>query len=132
MREETRRKLDEFQKTEGRFWTVLLIAGCVMSVLFGAYQIASNTTVKERAVAGTMQRAIWRVNCKGSRYPDFQVRLDEGSLVRVDTTISSLPTAGSNVALTEKNERQATVTTFGTASLDLRRHPKCAKKPNVS
>ena len=97
MREETKRKLDDAQAI------ALLVVGCALAALVVAFGIASRITVAERPVIGTTQRAVWRIKeGTGQSYPDFETKLEDGRLVRVSTTVSNLPAAGTKILLTEK------------------------------
>ena len=103
MREETKRKLDDEQKSEITALRIVLLVGCAVGALIAAYEIASRTTVAERPVIGTTQRAVWRIAAAtGLSYPELQAKLEDGRLVRVSTTVSNLPAAETKILLTEQ------------------------------
>lgn len=55
---------------------------------------------EETAVGGTVRHAVWRINDDtGQRYPDLEVLVDGGALVRVGTFGPELPQAGTRVTL---------------------------------
>ena len=103
MRDETRRKLDKELNELGTIekWAVLLVA--VLCVGFGLLFLASKTTVSERQVPATVQRAVWRINDEtGQSYPDFQIVLDDGRLVVAGTLQPTLPPVGAKITVREK------------------------------
>jgi uncharacterized membrane protein len=107
MREETRKKLDRQQRWSGR--AIGLIAAVV--VAFAAYIYLLQMGPEEHAVSGVVQWAVWQNDPNtGQRYPSIQVKLDDGSLVLVDTLAPALPEKGARVTL----RRQASSLGFRT------------------
>ena len=103
MREDTRRKLDDAQKTEMSFRLIALLSLCAVGIFFGGYRYASRVTVSEHSVAGRTQRAVWRIDPDtGQSYPDFEANLEDGRRVRISTTVPNLPAVGTKLVLTEK------------------------------
>ena len=103
MRDETRRRLDKELNDFGTVEKLVLLLGTVLCVGFGLLFLASKTTVSERQVPATVQRAVWRIDHNaGTSYPDFQIVLDDGRLVVAGTLQNQLPPVGAKITVREK------------------------------
>jgi hypothetical protein len=100
MRDETQRKLDGFRKRQ-QLRRVLIIGGALVAAL--AAYAAGTTVYAERELAGTVKRAAWETHSDfGTRYPVFDVGVDDGAVVRVGTMAPALPEVGSRIVLIEE------------------------------
>ncbi|NOT72512.1 MAG: hypothetical protein HOP09_14930 [Hyphomicrobium sp.] len=105
MRDDTKRKLDELAAGDRSFTRITMLLGAVLCVAVGVFITSWKTITAERLVAGNVTRSIWLINHKtGMRYPDIEVALDEGRLVRVGTLEPKLPDIRARVVLREKSK----------------------------
>jgi hypothetical protein len=100
VRDETRKRLDRLHRRSGREIAVMFAA---VILFFGIPLYFLRINQSEREVSGTVQWAAWQNDPNtGQRYPDVEVRLDDGSLVRLNTLIPGLPEKGARVTLREQ------------------------------
>ncbi len=103
MREETRRKLDAIAGSERtRNWLALALAAALVGPA-GFYYLANSLPIAQRPVSGVVRWAVWRINPDTGRpYPDLQVMLAGGQLVRANTLEPNLPDVGAKVELSQE------------------------------
>ena len=101
MREETRRTLNRV--AAGERWNTLLVGG-LLTLAFGSFFVAGRVVLSDRETKGVGKWAVWKVNPDtGQRYPNIQVALPDGRLVRVGTLAPVLPQPGSEIVLRERS-----------------------------
>ena len=94
---EARARLDRRHWLEPAGWAATLaVAGILLAVFFAYHRMAQD----ERQVAGTVESADWRLNDEtGHVYPFIEVKLDDGSSVRVGGAAPVLPAVGDRITL---------------------------------
>ncbi|MFT3733128.1 MAG: hypothetical protein QM780_17205 [Hyphomicrobium sp.] len=103
MREDTRQKLDAVAQSERSRERLALAVGAGLVALVGIYCLGNSYPLSEPRVSGEVRWAVWKYeHDTGERYPDIQVLLTDGRLVRATTYEHDLPAVGSNVELKER------------------------------
>lgn len=103
MREETRQKIDAIAHSERSRDLLALAVGGVLVALVSIYYVGNSYPLNEARISGVVRWAVWKYEAEtGERYPDIQVMLTDGRLVRATTLEHALPTVGSKVELRER------------------------------
>lgn len=99
MRGETQPNLNRFQPKAILGWmSAVALFALVIAGVVAVYATAHD----ERRVAGTVESADWRLNGDtGQTYPFIQVKLDNGSFVRVGMA-PALPAIGDRITLRQR------------------------------
>jgi hypothetical protein len=103
LREATRQKLEAFIRSErNRDWLALAL-GAALVGLAGLYFLTNSLPLAQRPVSGVVRWAVWKIDPEtGRHYPDFQVMLTGGQLVRAYTLERDLPSVGASVELSQE------------------------------
>lgn len=103
-------------RLDRRYWSAplkLVAFGVAAAVIGGTIAHKALSTRDARQVDGTVESADWRLNGEtGHVYPFIEVRLEDGSAVRVGNAAPVLPAIGDRITLRERSMLFDTMTVY--------------------